>query len=147
LRIGNESLHQGSNDIGVRIVNFATSKNLVVRSTMFQHRNIHKYTWTCPDGKTHGQIDHILTDGRWHSSIFDVHSFRGVDYGTDHCLVVAKARKDLRTISKRAAHMFDMERFNLGKLSELDIRKEYQIEISNRITALENLSNSEDIHK
>jgi len=33
--IGNESLHQYSNDNGVRIVNFATSKNLVVKSTMF----------------------------------------------------------------------------------------------------------------
>ena len=40
--IGNESLHQYSNDNGVRIVNFATSKNLVVKSTMFPHRNIHK---------------------------------------------------------------------------------------------------------
>jgi hypothetical protein len=33
--IGNESLHQDSNDNGVRIVNFATTKYLVVRSTMF----------------------------------------------------------------------------------------------------------------
>ena len=41
---GNESLHQDSNDNGVRIVNFATSKNLVVKSTMFPHQNIHKYT-------------------------------------------------------------------------------------------------------
>ena len=30
LTIGNESLHQVSNDNGVRIVNFSTSKNLVV---------------------------------------------------------------------------------------------------------------------
>jgi len=35
--IGNESLHQGSNDNGVRIVNLATSNNLVVKSTMFLH--------------------------------------------------------------------------------------------------------------
>jgi len=49
--IGNESLHQDSNDNGNRIVNFATSKNLVVKSTMFLHRTIHKYTWTSPDGK------------------------------------------------------------------------------------------------
>ena len=35
--IGNESLHRDSNDNGVRIVNFATSKNLVVKSTMFLH--------------------------------------------------------------------------------------------------------------
>jgi hypothetical protein len=33
--IRNESLHEISNDSGVRVVNFATSKNLVVRSTMF----------------------------------------------------------------------------------------------------------------
>ena len=41
--IGQESLHQYSNDNGVRKVNFAISKNLVVKSTMFPHRNIHKY--------------------------------------------------------------------------------------------------------
>ena len=36
--IGNESLHQDINDNGVRLVNFATSKNLVVKSTMFPWR-------------------------------------------------------------------------------------------------------------
>jgi hypothetical protein len=41
---GHESLHQDSNDNGVKLVNFATSKNLVVKSTMFPHRNIHEYT-------------------------------------------------------------------------------------------------------
>jgi hypothetical protein len=34
---GNESLPQDSNDNVVRIVNFATSKNMVVKSTMFPH--------------------------------------------------------------------------------------------------------------
>ena len=38
--IGQESLHQDSNDNGVRLVNFAISKNLVVKSTMFPHRKI-----------------------------------------------------------------------------------------------------------
>ena len=61
--VGNESLHQDSNDNDVRIVNFATSKNLVVKSTMFPHQNIHMYTWTSPDGKTQNQIDQILTEG------------------------------------------------------------------------------------
>jgi len=50
--IGNESLHRDSNNSDVRIVNFATTKNLVFKTTMFPHRNIHKYTWTSPDGKT-----------------------------------------------------------------------------------------------
>jgi hypothetical protein len=38
--VGNDSLHQDSNDNGVRKVNFATSRNLVVKSMMFLHRNI-----------------------------------------------------------------------------------------------------------
>jgi hypothetical protein len=57
--IGNETLHEISNDNGVRLVNFATSKNLRVKGTMLPHCNIHKYAWTSPDRKTHNQIDHI----------------------------------------------------------------------------------------
>jgi len=41
-RIGNESLHQDSNKNGVRIVKFATSKSLVVKSKMFPTPN-HSY--------------------------------------------------------------------------------------------------------
>ena len=63
--IENESLHQDSNDNGATIVNFATPKNLAVKSTMSLHRNIHKYTCTSSDGKTHNQIDHILIDRRY----------------------------------------------------------------------------------
>jgi len=40
LTIGNEGLLQDSNDNGVRIVNCATSKNLVIKNTMFPHRNV-----------------------------------------------------------------------------------------------------------
>ena len=146
LKTGNESLHQDSNDNGVRIVNFATSKNLAVKSMMFSLRNIHKYTWTSPNGKTHNQIDHILIDRRWHSSILVVQSFREADCDTDHYLVVASVRERLAA-SKQAAQKLDGERFNLRKLNELEVRKQYQIEITNRSVALENLSDGEDINR
>jgi hypothetical protein len=68
----NESLHEISNDNGIRVVNFSTSKNLVVKSTMFPHLKIHKYTWTSPEGNTHNQPDHVLIDRRQHSSTLDV---------------------------------------------------------------------------
>jgi hypothetical protein len=41
--IGKESLHEASNDNGARVVNFAASKNLIVKSTTFPHRDIHKH--------------------------------------------------------------------------------------------------------
>jgi hypothetical protein len=42
--IWNESQHWDSSENGVRIVKFVESKDLVVKSTMFPHINIHKYT-------------------------------------------------------------------------------------------------------
>jgi hypothetical protein len=72
LTIGNESLHEISNDSGVRVVDFATSKSIVVKSTMFPHCENYKYTWPSPEGNTCNQIDHFLIDRRWHSSILNV---------------------------------------------------------------------------
>jgi hypothetical protein len=48
-------------------------------------------------------------------------------------------------VSKQAAQKLNGERFNLS--NELEVRKEYQIEISNRFTVLENISDSEDINR
>ena len=51
-----------SNDNGIRLVNFATSKNIIIKSTKFLHRKIHKYAWTSPDGITHNQINRVQVD-------------------------------------------------------------------------------------
>jgi hypothetical protein len=39
LTIGNKSSHKISNENGVTVVNFVTSKHLVVKGTMFPHRS------------------------------------------------------------------------------------------------------------
>jgi hypothetical protein len=83
---------------------------------MFPHRNIHKYTWTSPNGKTHNQIDHILVDRRRYSNVLDVRSFRAADCDSDHYLVVAKVREIL-AVNKQRSHTFNMEKFNLKKLT------------------------------
>jgi hypothetical protein len=83
----------------------------------------------------------MFIDRRWHSSILDVHSFRGTDCDTDYYLVIAQVWERL-AVSKQAAQKFDVEKFNLKKLSVLELRKP-QIEILVRF-ALKNLNDSKD---
>jgi len=80
--IKNESILQDSNDKGVRIVNFTTSKSFVVKSTMFPRRNIQNTPGHSLMVRLTTRL--ILIDRRWHSSILDVLSFRVVNCDTDH---------------------------------------------------------------
>jgi hypothetical protein len=50
-------------------------------------------------------------------------------------------------VSRQAAQKFEGERFNLRKLNELEVRKQYQIEIINRFAVLENLDNDGNIYR
>ena len=43
--------------------------------------------------------------------------------------MVARVRERL-TVRKQAAQKFNGERFNLGKLNDLEVRKQYQIDIT-----------------
>ena len=49
--------------------------------------------------------------------------------------------------NKKAAQKFDGERFNLRKLNELEVKEKYQIEITNRFVALENLDVYKDVNR
>ena len=143
--IGNESLHQHSNDNGVTTVTFATPKIYLFRAHCSHTETFINTIGPPLMGRLNNQIDHILIDKRWLSSVRNIQSFRGADCDTYHCLVVPKVRERL-TVSKQAVQKFDVDRFNLRKLSELEVRKQYQIKFSNRFVALENLNNSKDIN-
>ncbi|PNF17273.1 hypothetical protein B7P43_G05232 [Cryptotermes secundus] len=69
--IGNESLHEISNDNGVRVVNFATPKNLIIKSTMFPHHNSHKFKQYLKD-----RIDKLATNSK-NKNIRDL--YRGIN--------------------------------------------------------------------
>ena len=61
-------------------------------------------------------------------------------------MVIAKVRERL-AVSKQATQRFYRQRFNLKKLNELEVRKQYQIEITSRFAALENSDDDKDINR
>ena len=60
--------------------------------------------------------------------------------------MVTKVRERL-AVSKQAAQNSDVEISNLRKISDMEVRKRYQIKMSNRFAALGNLSDNDDINK
>jgi hypothetical protein len=50
------------------------------------------------------------------------------------------------SVSKQAGQKFDLERFDLKQLDDVEVKEKYQIEISNMFAALESLDESFDIN-
>jgi hypothetical protein len=49
--------------------------------------------------------------------------------------------------SKEATQQFDGDRFNPRKLNELEVRKRYQIDATNRFVSLGNVIDDKDINR
>jgi len=122
--IGKYSLHTLSNDNGIKLINFACSKNMVVASTLFNHKDIHKMTWRSPDGQTFNQIDHLLIDARHVSSVIDERTFRGANIDSDHYLLISKIRSQI----SNARNTYDSyaRKFISEKLKSPETSSEYR---------------------
>jgi hypothetical protein len=58
---------------------------------------------------------------------------------------VAKLRERI-SVSKRARKKFDLERFDLKKVDDVEVKGKHQVKVSNRFAALESLGESFDIN-
>ncbi|XP_065583817.1 craniofacial development protein 2-like [Artemia franciscana] len=88
------------NENGILLVDFALTNDLIIGGTQSQHKTIRKYSWNSPDGRTHNQIDHILINKKWKSSLQDVRAYRGADVASDHALMIAKLSLKLKATKK-----------------------------------------------
>jgi hypothetical protein len=93
--IGKHSLHESTNENGLRLVDFAAGRQMAIKSTYFMHKRIHLQTWHSPDGHTFNQIDHCLIDGRHFSDVIDVMARRGANIASDQMLVIIKLRTSI----------------------------------------------------
>jgi hypothetical protein len=78
-------------------------------------------------------------------NVTDAPSFRAADYHSDHYLVVAKVKEQL-AVNIQRSHRFHMEKFNVKKLNEVEGKKQYLVEVSNRFAALEGLDSKVEIN-
>ncbi|XP_058816345.1 craniofacial development protein 2-like [Topomyia yanbarensis] len=85
--IGKFSAHLLTNYNGLRLIDFAASKNMAIRSYFFQHNIPCKHIWRSPQ-QTESQIHHVLIDGRHFSDIIDVRTYRGANIDSDHLVRV-----------------------------------------------------------
>jgi hypothetical protein len=58
---------------------------------------------------------------------------------------VAKLKERI-SVNKRVRKNSNLERFDLKKLNDIEVKEKYQVEISNRFSALESLDESFDIN-
>jgi hypothetical protein len=59
--------------------------------------------------------------------------------------VVAKVR-DILAVNKQRSQRFNMERFNLKKLNDVEGKEQFSVEVSNRFAALEDLDTEVEIN-
>ena len=88
------------NEAGQRVIEFCQENALVIANTLFQQHKRQLYTWTSLDGQYQKQIDYILCNQRWRSSIQSAQTRLGADYGSDHELFIAKFRLKLKKVGK-----------------------------------------------
>ena len=73
---------------------------LVITNTLLQLHQRRLYTWPSPDGQYQNEIDYILCNKTWRSSIQSAKIRLGADCCSDHELLIAKFRLKLKKVEK-----------------------------------------------
>ena len=78
------------NDSGRRLLSFCAENEMQVMNTQYDHKRIHKFTWTCPGRGLKSIIDYFLVRGDLRKEVHDVKVIQGAEIGSDHHLVLMK---------------------------------------------------------
>ena len=81
-----------------------------------------------------GQIDHITIGRKWRRSLRDVRVKRGADAASDHHLVVAELKTQLKAYNDQAER--PTHKFNVQCLKEKQKSEEFKIELRNKFSVL-----------
>ena len=117
--------NDGTNERGLRLLEFAIFDDLVLANTFGHHKTSRRWTWRSPDGRQHNQIDYILVRKRFRSgvNIARTRSFPEADIGSDHDLLMMTFRLRLKKTSKPKHTRL---KFDLEKLKDPNMLETFQ---------------------
>jgi hypothetical protein len=121
--IGKHSLHESTNENGLRLADFAAGRQKAIKSAYFMHKQIHLQTWHSPVGHTFNQIDHWLIDGRHFSDVTYDTARRDANINSDQMLVVIKLRARICRASN--TKLQQLRRFAVDRLKDRDVASRY----------------------
>ena len=116
------------NEAGQRLIEFCQENALVIANTLFQQHKRRLYIWTSPEGQHQNQIDYIICSQRWRSSIQSTKTRPGADCGSEHELLIAKFRLQLKKVGT-TTRLF---RYDLKQICY-----DYTVEVTNRLKGLD----------
>ena len=114
------------NGAGQRLTELCQENALVIANTLFQQNKRCIYMWTSSESQYWNQIDYILCSLTWRSSIQSAKTRPGVDWGSDHELLIAKYRPELKKVGKTTRPL----RYDLNQIP-------YTVEVTNRFKRLD----------
>ena len=120
--VGCHGLHGVRSENGERFVELCASNNVMVTTTLFPHKDIHKHTWVSPDART-----------KFRSSVLDTCAFCGTDVHSDHHLVITKIKLQLCRVEKNTNRL---NKYKTAKLKLPEVAQSFKIELRNRFSCL-----------
>ncbi|XP_039968618.1 uncharacterized protein LOC120780396 [Bactrocera tryoni] len=112
---------------GEMFTELCTNFNLVIGETLFNHKRVHKITWTSPDRMTETLIDHIAISRKWRGSLMDTRNKRGADIASDHHLLITPARLKVAAVSdskKKIQKIFDVKKLKDESICAREIKNQ-----------------------
>jgi hypothetical protein len=129
------TIREETSENGLTLCQFAEANELIISSTCFEHKNIHKGTWNDPAGRTVNQIYHVLINKRRATMVEDVRTMRGANSDSDNFLIRNIIRHKIPHLyQKKQKYKF---KWDINKLENKDKKKDYQEHIMEELKKIE----------
>ena len=122
-----------TNENGMRMLDLACEKSLVITNTMFEKRMGKRWSFEAPTGN-HFLLDYILVNSKWKNSIHNSEAYSSfASVGSDHRVVTARVQLSLRATKSPATK----KRYD-WKLLRYDTRlqSDFKLELRNKFDEL-----------